>query len=190
MSLPQNLFNIAHDGTPYLLGHFVDDYTVGTWVEHLGTRFLIDSVEDAKGRERENFRYVFRLVPENQAAAYYGLGDKPFPPGLAKSSGAKPFLDLGKFLGRKSSCHFNVRPRYTPGSPAMVGMDLAERVAREEARAIRAALEGAYGVEQQKKAQEEGLKGIAEAVYEKGKNWIVLDLITGEQYERPIGGRA
>jgi hypothetical protein len=89
-------------------------------------------------------------------------------------------------LGRKR-IHFNVAPRYTPGSPAQVPIRTAVMVALEERQAIKHNLDGIYGEERRKKAEELGLKGIVEARREgpKKRGWDVLDLITGERFDRP-----
>jgi hypothetical protein len=81
---------------------------------------------------------------------------------------------------------YNVRPRYTGGSPAMVDERTARRVAESEQDSYEAALEGIYGPEYQERADSLGVRGIAEAVYETRKGWEVEDLITGERYLRPF----
>lgn len=86
------------------------------------------------------------------------------------------------------SRHSTVAPRYTPGSPALVDMTTALRVAAEEAEAIQAALDGAWGEEQKARAERLGLRGIAEDKREQGSGkkhgWDVLDLCTGERFFR------
>ena len=83
--------------------------------------------------------------------------------------------------------YYNVRPRYTAGSPAMVDEATARRVAEQEKDAYEAALEGVYGEEDQRKAKALGLRGITERVREAmGRFWEVTDLITDETYMRPI----
>ena len=69
-----------------------------------------------------------------------------------------PVLD--KFLGSSRSRRkvwFRVMPRYTPGSPAMVGPDIADRVARQERDAYAMALTGAMGDEELATAKATGL---------------------------------
>jgi hypothetical protein len=84
--------------------------------------------------------------------------------------------------------HFNVAPRYTPGSPALVSEDIALRVALQERGSIVHALEGAWGENEQAKANRLGLRGIVEYRRERGsgKNsgWEVIDLCTGEKFFR------
>jgi hypothetical protein len=80
--------------------------------------------------------------------------------------------------------HFNVAPRYTPGSPAMVPEDLARRVAEEEKKFIQHALEGAWGEEQKQRAERLGLRGIVEMRIERRDHWEVEDLCTGEKFKR------
>lgn len=83
---------------------------------------------------------------------------------------------------RRNNYQFHVRPRYTPGSPAMVHDNIAFKVAKEEADAIEAALEGAWGEDHKKRAETLGLDGIAYVMFEKGNGrqfrWHVWDLIT------------
>lgn len=55
---------------------------------------------------------------------------------------------------------WEVMPRYSASSPAMVDMATALRVAEDEKRAYAAALEGAYGAEMKQVAEVQGLKGI------------------------------
>lgn len=83
---------------------------------------------------------------------------------------------------------FNVRPRYSAGSPAQVPEHIALQVVRDEQTSYRHALEGAYGEEQQARAKELGLSGIVYVMYEQGSGrnfrWHVLDLITEEEILR------
>jgi hypothetical protein len=82
------------------------------------------------------------------------------------------------------NAYFNVRPRYSAGSPAMVDEKTARRVAVEEQQAHQHAKEGFYGAEQQYQAEHDPLLGIAEFVTERADTWIVEDLITGDRYVR------
>ncbi len=93
---------------------------------------------------------------------------------------------LRVFVGRKRDWHCSVRPRYGPGSGAAVSPEIALRVALDEARCYEHALSGVYGEETQTKARALGLLGIAECLVETRKAWHVLDLITGEVYDRPF----
>lgn len=86
--------------------------------------------------------------------------------------------------------YYNVRPRYTPGSPAMVDAATAARVARQEKAGYEDALSGVYGVELQTRAQNEGLRGIVERVMRERRmqrqfGFVVWDLLTAEEYWRP-----
>jgi len=85
-------------------------------------------------------------------------------------------------------CHYNVAPRYTPGSPAMVNQEIAERVAAQEKSSIQHALEGTWGPEEQARAERLGLRGIVEFREERGSGkkygWEVTDLCTGERFFR------
>jgi hypothetical protein len=82
----------------------------------------------------------------------------------------------------------HVRPRYSPGSPAMVSFEIARQVACDERRDYDHALDGSYGEAQKKRAELLGLRGIAYLMMEhgSGKNfrWYVQDLITGECFIR------
>lgn len=87
---------------------------------------------------------------------------------------------------RPRNRHYNVRPRYTPGSPSGVPEETAMKVAADEKKAYERTLTGVYGEEERAKAEKEGLLGIAEEVVERRKHWDVRDLITGETYTRPF----
>lgn len=82
--------------------------------------------------------------------------------------------------------YYHVAPRYTPGSPAQVPREIAERVAAEEKRAIEYHLSGAYGVEAQGFAIVTGLAGIVEQRQEIRNAWRVRDLCTDEIFVRPF----
>jgi hypothetical protein len=89
-------------------------------------------------------------------------------------------------MARHSNISYNVAPRYTCGSPAMVDERTAVQVAAEEKHFYEMALTGAFGEEDQTKAKTLGLLGIAEARHERPKGWDVLDLITQERFFRPF----
>lgn len=84
--------------------------------------------------------------------------------------------------------HYSVRPRYTPGSPALVDYRTAQRVAEQEKDSYRGDLGGYYGEELQARAEKLGLRGIVEYRVERGsgKNhgWEIEDLCTGEKLFR------
>lgn len=82
--------------------------------------------------------------------------------------------------------HYNVEPRYTPGSPAMVSYPQAKTVARDEREAYQACLEGLCGPEQKARAEELGLKGIVEERHEEHNRIYYHDLITDERGTRPL----
>ena len=87
-----------------------------------------------------------------------------------------------------TSSHYNVAPRYTPGSPAMVDEATAVRVAAEEKESIEYVLQGYEGEESRLRAVRLGLRGVAEHVTERGSGkrlgWLVVDLCTGERFFR------
>lgn len=91
--------------------------------------------------------------------------------------------------------YFEVRPRYTAGSPGMVDEAQARRVAREEWASYQSELSGIYGRAQQRTAMEIGLlpqpvaglfgaRGIVEAVEEHDNHWLVTDVLTGKVFRR------
>lgn len=80
--------------------------------------------------------------------------------------------------------YFNVHPRYTPGSGAMVDEATAKRVALEERHFYDIATSGAFGEADMAKAATEGLKGIVEKIREHKGGWMVTDLITGDTFWR------
>lgn len=82
--------------------------------------------------------------------------------------------------------YYNVRPKYSPGSPAMVNAQTAAMVAHDEKEGHARALEGIYGDDEKAKAEKDSLLGLAEQVTERADAWIVLDLITGDRYVRPF----
>jgi len=85
---------------------------------------------------------------------------------------------------------YNVAPRYTCGSPALVDQATAERVAREECKAFYVALSGRYGDEEARAtALKLGLGGIVEARETLARSYRFRDLLTGESGERRTGGR-
>jgi len=86
---------------------------------------------------------------------------------------------------RRKKGHFNVEPRYTPGSPAQVSEAIARKVAMEEKQFIEHALSGVWGNDEKKRAKALGLDLISFEMVERPKGWEVYDLITGKQYWWP-----
>lgn len=80
--------------------------------------------------------------------------------------------------------YYNVNPRYSAGSPAMVDKDTALKLVDDECMAHQATLEGIYGPERVAEAKEAGLHGIVEEVTERADCWLVTDLITARQTVR------
>lgn len=80
--------------------------------------------------------------------------------------------------------YYNVAPRYTAGSPAMVDQDTALRVVDQERQAYEYTMAGARSPDAARQAAADGLGGIVEEVTERADCWLVTDLITGEQYVR------
>lgn len=87
---------------------------------------------------------------------------------------------------KRKPLYYNVAPRYTPGSPALVRQEIAEQVAAEEARAIEYYLKGYMGEESRAIAERLGLAGIVELRHEMRKGWDVIDLCTGTRHFRPF----
>lgn len=75
---------------------------------------------------------------------------------------------------------WNVAPRYTAGSPAMVDADTARRVALQEQHAIRDYLDGSCGETAQTMAKRLGLAGIVWSCREVRSKLIKVDVITGK----------
>ena len=84
----------------------------------------------------------------------------------------------------RSRTHYNVAPRYSPGSPAQVDFETASGVVDDERHGHKAALEGAYGPERKAQAEQDGLDGIVEERIEKADCWVIIDMITGRQFVR------
>lgn len=82
--------------------------------------------------------------------------------------------------------YFNVRPRYSPGSPAMVDGPTAAMVANDEKDGHERTLAGIYGDDARTKAEGDTLRGLAERVTERSDCWLVQDLVTDEVYIRPF----
>lgn len=82
--------------------------------------------------------------------------------------------------------HFNVAPRYSGGSPAMVPAATAHRVAVEEKEGYYRHRSGVYGEENRTKALTLGMRGIVEQRTERAGCWIVKDLLTLEMFVRPF----
>lgn len=76
--------------------------------------------------------------------------------------------------------HCFVRPRYSAGSGALVGKETALQVAEEEQHFITYHLEGSYGPEKKKFAEETGLKGVAYVRVQRFNTLYIFDLITKE----------
>lgn len=79
-----------------------------------------------------------------------------------------------------SASMFDVRPRYTPGSPAMVDRATAERVARDERAAYHDAISWSLDP-QHAKAREQGLGGIVRECWEHHGVLNYRDLLTGHR---------
>ena len=83
---------------------------------------------------------------------------------------------------------YNVRPRYTPGSPASVNEAIALRVAAEERENYEVALSGMWGDAERARAEALGLAGIVYTLHEEGRGkrfrWVQIDLITGTTHRR------
>jgi hypothetical protein len=89
---------------------------------------------------------------------------------------------------------YNVRPRYTCGSPAQVPLDVALRVIEDEKQAYEQVLEGVEGEARRNVARVAGLapfnvpemgrRGIVEEVEEHSNHWLVKCMLTGELFVR------
>jgi hypothetical protein len=87
-------------------------------------------------------------------------------------------------MSRHIDGHYNVRPRYTPGSPALVPYDIARRVATEERLAREHDLSGVHGEDLLARAERLGLGRIVYFTLEQRGGVTVTDLLTSEQYRR------
>lgn len=86
--------------------------------------------------------------------------------------------------------YYNVRPKYSAGSPASVSAEIAAMVANDEREAHAATLRGIYGEASRAVAEKDTLRGLSERVIERRDAWLVEDLITEERYVRPFPSRA
>lgn len=103
---------------------------------------------------------------------------------------AETMARLDEFIGRRRGPFwFNVAPRFTPGSPAMVKSGQALRVADLEREAYRYATDERMGTAEVEKADRLGLRGIVEVVRETRQGWDTLDLLTGERRLVPFAER-
>lgn len=83
--------------------------------------------------------------------------------------------------------YWDVRPRYSPGSPAALYDDrLIKDIVWSERTHYQGALEGLYGPEQQARAERLGLRGIVVLTYERRGRWDCYDEVTGEHYSKPF----
>lgn len=82
--------------------------------------------------------------------------------------------------------YFNVAPRYTTGSPAMVKDETARQVAKQESSAYKRHLSGTYGDSAKEFAERTGLRGISYLTTERGKWMWVQDIITNELFKVPL----
>ncbi len=80
---------------------------------------------------------------------------------------------------------FNVKPRYTSGSPALVTRETAIRIEQQERLAYHYALKGRYGPAMQRMAKAQGLKLIIFTMKKQGRNWKVIDQLTGNTHVWP-----
>ena len=95
--------------------------------------------------------------------------------------------EMQKLSRGRGKGHFNVRPRYTCGSPAMVPENIARLVAEQEERQYRDILEGMTGEDSAAEAAALGLHGIAQFKMEHKGGWLIMDLITGSMEWSPLG---
>lgn len=82
---------------------------------------------------------------------------------------------------------YDVRPRYTAGSPAMVDEKTALRVAEQEKADFERAKECVYGVDMFNRTKNAGLAGIVTWNVEVPKGWLVYDVLLASWSFRPFG---
>jgi hypothetical protein len=80
----------------------------------------------------------------------------------------------------RGSGFFNVYPRYTPGSPALVRRDIADRLIRSEQAVYDDMIKGLYGPAKKAEAARLGLRSIVEETWEFRGVLMYRDAITGE----------
>lgn len=76
---------------------------------------------------------------------------------------------------------YNVAPRYSAGSPALVDERTADEVQVAELEGYARAMSGIYGAEKQDRARRLGLSGIVEHRQVFAHHFIATDRITGER---------
>jgi hypothetical protein len=81
---------------------------------------------------------------------------------------------------------YNVWPRYTPGSPALVRDATAQQVMRAEQSVYADMVKGLYGDAKKEEATRLGLRGIVEEIWEFRGILMYRDLITGETGSKPL----
>lgn len=86
----------------------------------------------------------------------------------------------------RNPVYYDVRPRYTGGSPAQVDKATCLKVAAEEREHYGCTMEGVFGPEQKARAERLGLTGIAFSRLERRSEWIIEDQITNERTTRPF----
>jgi len=87
--------------------------------------------------------------------------------------------------GIRVPIYFEVRPRYTCGSPGQVSERICAEEALSEQEGYQRALSGVYGEESKAKAEREGLEGICFVRWSKGNKTWRYDLIMNVKYEEP-----
>ena len=93
-----------------------------------------------------------------------------------------------RFENVASGITYNVWPRYTTGSPALVRDATAQQVMRSEQAVYSDMIKGLYGEAKKAEAMRLGLRGIVEEVWEFRGILMYRDLITGETGSKPICG--
>jgi hypothetical protein len=81
---------------------------------------------------------------------------------------------------------FNVWPRYTPGTPALVRDQTAQHVMRSELAVYEDMIRGLYGPAKKAEAKKLGLRGIVEETWEFRGILMYRDLLTGETGAKPV----
>lgn len=85
-----------------------------------------------------------------------------------------------------SDSRFNVNPRYTPGSPALVDSYTAQRLMRQEQAVYDEMIKGLYGENKKAEALRLGVRGIVEEIWEFRGVLMYRDLLTGETGGKPV----
>jgi len=87
-------------------------------------------------------------------------------------------------MSKRYPVYYHVAPRYTPGSPAQVNFETAQRVADQERAGYDRYIQEREHDNPQEPETWTGLDGIVEEREERSDCWIVTDMLTGRRFVR------